>query len=485
MNIYESIATRTNGNIYVGVVGPVRTGKSTFITKFMEKIVLPNMENNSAFQRMLDELPQSGSGKLIMTMEPRFVPSEPVAVSLSKTKASVRLVDCVGYLVDGATGNLTEEGLPRLVKTPWADEPISFDKASEIGTSRVITDHCTVGVVVTTDGTITDIDRQNYVAAEERTINELKALGKPFVVVLNTISPGADSTIKLARAMEDKYSVKVLVKDINEMTAEDFAECFELLLYEFPVNKISFELPDWMMALPEDDNLIQNIVSSVSKCEICKMSEYVDYESIFSSVNGVLSPALKELNLGVGEIKFEIPVTSELFYQTISNITGQSISSDWNLMDYIKSAAVAKNNYEKLESALQRSYETGYGVVMPSVNDLELSEPRVLKKAGESGLKLSAKAPSLHIMRVDVETEVQPTMGTGLLAENINAEGEYTGDSNEIWNTSVFGRTLVDIAHEGIVSKLNSFPEEAELKMRKTLTKITNEGKGGIICILL
>lgn len=484
MNIYESIATRTNGNIYVGVVGPVRTGKSTFITRFMEKMVVPGMENNMALTRTLDELPQSGSGRQIMTMEPRFVPNEPVSLSLGKTKARVRLVDCVGYIIEGVSGHLDEFGNPRLVKTPWASMPITFNKASEIGTGKVITEHSTVGVLVTTDGTITDIDRENYISAEERTVNELKGLGKPFVIILNTITPDAEQTKKLAIAMEEKYGVRVLVKDIQEMEKRDFEECFNELLYEFPVQKLSFQLPDWLGVFDEGNEIVNKLLSEISKVNINKMSDVKTYEKLFGGECGILNPVVDCFDLGVGEVDFKISVDNNLFFKSLSSLTGAVINNDKDLMNYLVGASLAKKEYDKLQIALQRASETGYGVVIPTLNDLELAEPEVIKKSGTNGLKLKAKAPSLHIMRVDVETEVMPAVGGGLMIEN-GEDGSLSKDAEEIWNTNLFGRTMVEVAHDSIISKLNTFPEEAEIKLRKTLTKITNEGKGGIICILL
>lgn len=484
MNIYESIATRTNGNIYVGVVGPVRTGKSTFITKFMEQMVIPQMKAGMELKRTLDELPQSGAGKQIMTMEPRFVPSEPASINFSKTKANIRLVDCVGYLVDGVLGHLDEKGSPRLVKTPWAEDFLPFDRASEIGTSKVITDHSTVGVLVTTDGTITDIDRSNYISAEERTVSELKALGKPFVVILNTIYPEKEETKKLARAMEDKYKVTVLIKNIEKMTKLDFGECFEKLLYEFPVQKISFNLPEWMRGLDENDDIISNLLYEINKVEIDKIIDSKEYSKLFSGENGILNPELEQIDLGVGEVIYNIPVSSGLFYRTLSNFTGTEILSDRDLMWYTKEAAIAKQEYDKLKTALNRALETGYGVVVPTAEEMELSEPEIVKRGTTSALKLKAKAPSLHIMKVDVETEVSPAVG-GVFSAEVDDEGRMIAEKSEVWNTSMFGRTMTDIALEGILTKINTFPEEAEVKLRKTITKITNEGKGGIICILL
>lgn len=484
MNIYESIATRTNGNIYVGVVGPVRTGKSTFITRFMEQLVIPQMKPGMELKRTLDELPQSGSGKQIMTMEPRFVPSEPVVVNLAKTKASVRLVDCVGYLIDGASGHLDEKGLPRLVKTPWSDELLSFNKASEIGTGKVINDHSTVGILVTTDGSITDIERGNYLSAEERTVKELKELRKPFIIILNSINPDLEETKRLKVAMEEKYGVRVIIKNVATMTSQDFAECFENLLYEFPVQQISFNLPEWMRGLDYNNELISKILTELNKVNIEKMSDAEKYTKLFSGEAGILNPTMDHIDLGVGEIFYDIPVSSMLFYNTLSKLTGVDMQTDGDLMKYLSDASIAKQEYDKLKIALEKASETGYGVVMPSINDLELSDPEIVKKGTTNTLKLKAKAPSLHIMKVDVETEVTPAVGGGVMTGEIGEDG-MVADKTEIWNTSMFGRTMTDIAHEGIITKLNTFPEEAEVKLRKTLSKITNEGKGGIICILL
>lgn len=482
-NIYESIATRTNGNIYVGVVGPVRTGKSTFITRFMEQIVIPNMEKTPALTRMMDELPQSGSGKQVMTMEPRFVPNEPVSVTFGKAKASLRLVDCVGYMVSGATGHIGEDGTPRLVRTPWAKEPITFQDASEIGTSKVISEHSTVGILITTDGTITDIDRNDYIEAEERTVRELKALGKPFIIILNSIAPESEEAKRLAQAMIEKYEVAVLIKDVQEMMPNDFEECFKKLLYEFPVQKITFNLPSWLGVTGEDNPIIGDLLASIAKVKIEKMAQFADYDGIFSENSGILNPLMKEIELGTGEINFDINTESRLFYETLSTITGGNILNERELMQYIAGASVAKTQYDKLSLALAKAEESGYGVVVPSAEEMKLFEPEIIKKGGSSGLRLRASAPSLHIMRVDVEAEVTPAVG-GLIGE-IKEDGGFDGDADAIWNTNMFGRTMVDVAHDTILSKLNTFPEEAELKMRKTLSKITNEGKGGIICILL
>lgn len=485
MDIYNSIATRTNGNIYVGVVGPVRTGKSTFITRFMEELVMRGREVDMDFKRMRDELPQSGAGKQIMTMEPRFVPSQPVDVNFGKAKASVRLVDCVGYLIDDATGYKDENGVARMVKTPWSKELMGFDKASEIGTQKVIEEHSTVGVLITTDGTITDIDRKSYVKAEERTVNELKALGKPFVILLNTIIPEGEDALKLKCAMEEKYGVPVLVKDIMEMGVNDFEEVFENLLYEFPLKKVNFEFPEWMQGLNPENEIVSKIIEGVKNISVQKISEAKTYEKLFENDNDILCPSITTLDLAVGEVDFKINVNENLFFRELSNLAGENILNNKDLINYLGEASRAKVEYDKLRGAIESASENGYGVVVPTFEEMELMDPEIIKKGSSNGLKLKAKAPSYHIMRVDVESEVVPAVGGGLIeGATVNEDGS-TVDKDMIWNTSMFGKTMADIAHDGIISKLNGFPEEAEIKMRKTLSKITNEGNGGIICILL
>lgn len=486
MNIYESIASRTNGDVYVGVVGPVRTGKSTFISRFMDKLVLPNIKDFNDKRRAEDEMPQSGSGKLIMTMQPRFVPNDAVEISLEgNARARVRLIDCVGYLINSAVGHSDGEN-PRLVKTPWANESMPFSKAAEIGTHKVIAEHSTIGIVVTTDGTIGEIPRRDYVEAEERVINELKQLNKPFVIVLNSAEPNVEETLKLKIAMEEKYGVPVLIEDVANMTEQDFNKVLEKVLFEFPVEKINIKLPEWMRCLPATNEIISNIMKEVSGLSLSKMTEYTNAFSLFGDVEGIEKPAVEDINLATGEINYYIGASSKLFYKTLSDIGGISISNDFDLINYITEAAVAKNEYAKLQEALERASETGYGVVVPNVKDLELSKPEVVRKSGNSGVRLKAKASSLHILKVDVESEVTPAVGGIGITEGMLSSGEIDEETqNLIWNTNMFGKTLSELAHDGIVSKVQAFPEEAQIKMRKTLSKITNEGRGGIICILL
>ena len=486
MNIYQSILERTGGDIYVGVVGPVRTGKSTFISRFMDALVLPNIADQNVRIRAEDEMPQSGSGKLIMTMQPRFVPSDAVELNFGENAtARVRLVDCVGYLINGAVGH--EDGnVPRLVKTPWSDEEIPFARAAEIGTNKVITEHSTIGVLVTTDGSITDIDRENYVDAEERVVRELKQINKPFIIILNTIDPTSADALNLGRELENKYGTTVVVQNVQNMTRPDFEKILEAVLLEFPVKNINFKIPEWMRNLPEENQIISRIMETISKTDFIKMADYRLADTLFADDNDILAPRVDKLDLSKGEISFEINASSSLFYKTLSEISNTAINNDFDLLAFIEDASIAKSKYSKLADALKGVEETGYGVVIPSVDDLELDEPEMIKRLGNSGVKLKARASSLHIMKVDVETEVMPAVGGIGIAESI-ANGQSIDEETKkaIWNTNMFGKSLSELALDGIITKIQTFPEEAQIKMRRTLSKITNEGRGGIICILL
>lgn len=479
-DIYESIASRTDGDIYVGVVGPVRTGKSTFITRFMEKLVLPKLKDSNEKARMTDELPQSGAGKMIMTMQPRFVPNESVEVNLADNVfARVRLVDCVGYLIDGVSGH-EEDGNPRLVKTPWQDEKITFMQASEIGTSKVITDHSTIGFLLTTDGSITDIPRANYTKAEERVVNELKELNKPFVIVLNSTHPEAEETQMLARAMQEKYGVCVKCLNVAQMEEADYLNLLEGVLYEFPVKKVNVEIPDFMRGLTLENEEVKKIVNGFSTLSLEKMKDYISASNLFKGEEYLLPPTVSEVNLATGELNFKVDATKALFYKTLSEATQTEIKDDLDLVSYITELASAKIKYDKIASALADAENKGYGIVVPTLEDMELYDPEISKKSSGSAVKLKAKASSLHIMKVDVEAEVTPTVG-GTELGSLDSDGEKA----EIWNTTMFGKTLTELAHDGIISKIQTFPEEAQVKMQRTMTKIANEGKGGIICILL
>lgn len=486
-DIYETIATRTNGDIYLGVVGPVRTGKSTFITKFVNELVVPFVANKNDKKRTVDELPQSANGKTIMTMQPRFIPNEAATIQLSNSiTANVRLVDCVGYLIDGATG-ATEDGKSRLVKTPWFEQDIPFERAAEIGTSKVIKEHSTIGIVVTTDGSFGEIPRVNYVPAEERVVNELREIKKPFVVVLNTLKPKEKATMELAESLEKKYSVPVLPINVLEMTEKDVLKIMESVLYEFPIKKINIKTPEWIRSLPFENKIIGDILNEVSSIKPVKMSDFRQYQKLFASNDDIETPKVTSIKLASGEIDVQLSATRKLFFKVLSEMCEEDIQNDVAMMNFAKQLAVAKREYARLKDALESVNERGYGVVIPGKADMALGDPEIIKHGQNNGVKLRAKASSLHIMKVDVETEVVPAVsGAEMGSEFVsNMLSNYEDNPGELWNTNMFGKSLTDLAHDGIISKITTFPEEAQIKMRKTLSKITNEGKGGIICILL
>ena len=487
--IYNDIAKRTNGDIYIGIVGPVRTGKSTFITKFMKSGILDNILNEDEKRRTIDEMPQSGSGKNIMTMQPKFIPNEAVEVSFgNEAKARVRLIDCVGYSIKGA-GGFEEDGVPRLVKTPWSDKEISFEEAAEIGTKKVITEHSTIAVLVTTDGSITNIPREAYIEAEERVVNELKKSNKPFVIVLNSTHPNSEDNVKLAESLQNKYQVPVLNYDITNLSAFEINEIIKNILMEFPVGEIRFNLPKWIRALPVEDELIVNLMKSIKEKmqNISKINEFPLIYETFSANDDFKKPEVQHLDLSTGSLIFNIPVSEKLYYKTLSTASGMEIQDDFQLMSSLKDLVMAKKEYDKIKLALQNVNETGYGVVSPTIDDLELYEPEIITKGGNSSLKLKAKASSLHIIKVDVESEICPAVGSGeqggsLVAYMMN---EFESNKQEIWNKNMFGKPMNELVKESIDSKIVALPQEVQTKMRKTLTKIVNERKGGIICILL
>ena len=488
--IYNDISARTNGDIYVGIVGPVRTGKSTFIKKFMEKIVLPNVELSAEKDRMIDELPQSGNGKQIMTTQPKFVPNKAIKVDFNENvSAKVRMVDCVGYFVSGAEGAENNDGTERLVKTPWSDNEITLREAAEIGTKKVICDHSTISVLVTTDGSIGDISRLSYVPAEERVVGELKQAKKPFVVLVNSTKPDSDATKKLTESLSEKYKVPVVSYNIEKMEETEFCEVLEIILYEFPVAKINVDLPKWVRALPAENELIKNILERLKSGvnDIEKIKDASKLQNLFKDNENIEKFSVKTANLSDGTINYEINLKNSVFYNLLSAECGINIEDDFYLMSYIKHLVYAKHEYDKLKGALEQVKQTGYGVVNPGMEDMTLEEPQIVSKGGNSGVKLKASAPSLHIMRVDVETEVCPAIGSGEQSQNFAEyiKTEFQNNPQNIWNTNMFGKSLSSLVKEGIDSKVNNIPEEAQIKIRKTLTKIVNERRGGIICILL
>lgn len=487
-NIYKDITTRSGGDIYLGVVGPVRTGKSTFITNFVNKLILPNITNSYAKERAIDELPQSAQGKTIMTTEPKFVPNEAVTIDIDDIKMKLRLIDCVGYTVKGASG-YEENEKPRFVKTPWSDSDMPFDKAAEIGTKKVITEHSNIAVLITTDGSFTDIDRTGYVEAEERVVAELKQCQKPFIVVLNTTKPESAETKKLAESLENKYSTKVLPLNVKDMTENDIATIFNLLLEEFPVNTIQIKMPKWMEALPFSSSLISEIVSEVKLGTegLEKIGDFKFKKTLFETSENFEPVMDSKIILSEGNITINVEPKPELFYKVLSDECGVKIENDFELINNLKDLSHAKKEYDKLKVALQEVDETGYGVVIPSMDEMKLEDPEIVKQGSKFGVRLKASAPSLHIMKVDINTEVSPIVGTEQQSEDLVKYllSEFENNPQGIWNTEMFGKSLHELVQEGLSSKLSSMPKEAQNKMRKTLGRIVNEGKGGVICILL
>jgi len=487
--IYEDIANRTAGDIYVGVVGPVRCGKSTFISNFINKMVLPNIKDENDKTRTLDELPQSADGKTIMTTQPHFVPKEAVKIKINDMiNFKIRMVDCVGFGVVGAEG-LSEGNKPRLVKTPWSDEPMPFEVAAEVGTKKVISEHSTVGVIVTTDGSFGDLPRNNFVEAEELTVKELKQNSRPFVIVLNTTIPESDITYNLCETLEKKYDVPVLPMDVKNLTEDNIDDIFQNILQEFPLYSLRVKMPQWLQALPFEDDFIQEIVLESKKIieNANKIGEINQTESVFSNSQNYEEVLLSDINMGDGTVYLDVKPKSDLFYKVLSKQCGQQITSDFELVGYLKQLSYAKTEFDKLKEALYQVEQTGYGVVSPKMEEMHLEEPELVKQGSRYGVRLKASAPSLHIMKVDVQTEISPIVGSEQQGEDLvkSLLKEFENDPQGLWQTNMFGRSLHSLVNEGLNKKIVAMPIEAQKKMRKTLGRIVNEGKGGIICILL
>ncbi len=485
LEIYDTIATRTNGDLYIGVVGPVRTGKSTFITRFMENVVLPNIKNKNVKNRAIDELPQSADGKVIMTTQPKFVPNEAVKITFGNaSSASVRLIDCVGYMVDGASDGADEDA-PRMVTTPWSAEPMPFDKAAEIGTQKVVGEHSTVAVVVTNDGTVTDIPRANFVSAEERVIGELKEINKPFVIVLNSKTPDSDECKALAEALEQRHDARVLPMSVANMGVDDCETVLSALTEEFPIKKIVVDMPKWMRTLPADNEVIEKIITTVREnvADMSKMKHFSKMTENASDDENVFAPVVKQIKLGEGVIVYSVKPKEGLFYRILSGYAGVPIEDEFGLMSFVSKSAEACNKYEKFSAALDEAEVSGYGVVNPSMDGMEMLSPEIVKQGSKYGVRLRATAPSWHIMKVDVTTEVNPTVGTEQQSQYLLSE--FKNDPQSIWNTNMFGKSISELAKESLSDKASSMPVDARLKIRKTVGRIVNENKGGLICFLL
>ena len=488
-SIYRDLAERTNGSFLLGVVGPVRTGKSSFIKRMMETLVIPHIEDNFSRERAKDELPQSASGKTIMTAEPKFVPEEAVEISLpDETKISVRLIDCVGYMVEGAAG-LYEEGEERLVTTPWFDHEVTITEAAEKGTEKVIRDHSSIGIVVTCDGSFGEIPRENFVEAEERVIRELKSLGKPFAVILNSARPQSQQAQSLAAEISGKYEVKCLCMSCLSMSEHDIAEVLASVLEEYPLRALRFYLPDWVDALPEQNECRQRVFRLLKENaeglrkikDLCTLKEEIADEEI----SLVLKESVRDL--GSGEVSLRVEMPRCLYYQTISRETGLSIGNDADLIRILSEMAASRRECEQLGRALAEVREKGYGVVLPAPDQMRLEEPQIVRQNGKYSVRLRAGAPAIHLLMTDVETEVSPAIGGESASEDIISfllQG-FEGDVNRIWQSNIFGRSLNELAEEGLRSKLENLPDAAREKLRLTLERIINEGCAGLICLLL
>lgn len=488
-NIYRDIAKRTGGDIYIGVVGPVRTGKSTFIKRFMESIVLPNIINTYDRERARDEMPQSAAGRTVMTTEPKFIPDDAVQIMLSDNATlRVKMIDCVGYIVPDALGQL-EEGQPRMVRTPWSDEPMPFKEAAELGTRKVINEHATIGMLVTTDGTIGDIPRASYVDAEERVVSELQKISKPFAIILNSAAPDSEAATELAYELERKYRAPVALVNCLELDSEDIRHILELVLLEFAVREIKVAMPSWTAALDGSHWLRRSILASVKECAD-QIARVGDIKNAFGNIlqnPHVTDMSVKNIDLGSGYAEIELQVDPALYYKIMSELTGFEITGEDTLISLMRELAEIKREYDKVAAALHDVNTKGYGIVMPDVDELRLEEPEIVKQSGGYGVRLCASAQSIHMIKADIKTEINPIVGTEQQSEELVRYllEEFESDPRSIWKSNLFGKSLYELVNEGLHAKLAHMPEDARLKLSETLERIINEGSGGLICILL
>ncbi len=488
-NVYQDISRRTDGDVYIGVVGPVRTGKSTFIKRFMDALVLPNIKDESIYRRTVDELPQSSAGRTIMTTEPKFIPEESVEIDLgNNTTFNVRMIDCVGYIVNSAIG-YNEEDMPRMVKTPWSENEIPFDDAAEIGTKKVITDHSTIGLVITTDGTISDIPRDDYTESEKRVIAELRAINKPFIVLLNSVEPESERAQNLAAQMAAEYRVPVLPVSCMELSENEIKRILAQLLFEFPVREIKVDIPKWVVRLDKEHWLKSVIFDTIRKSaqHIEKIREIQQMLQELAECEYIRESQLTGLDLGRGNAAVSVSIGSGLFYKVLSEQTELDITDECALLDCIHNLSEKQKEFDKIAQAYEQVKETGYGIVMPTIDELSLEEPQIIKQSGKYGIRLKASAPSIHMMRVETKTEVTPIVGSEQQSEELVSYllKEFEENPEKIWESNIFGKSVHELVNEGLHNKLYRMPADARRRIGETIERIINDGCNGLICIIL
>ena len=486
--ILQSLGKKSNGEIYLGVVGAVRTGKSTFIKKCIETLILPYIDDEIEKKRCMDEIPQTASGKTIMTIEPKFVPSNGANVNINGINTNIKLVDCVGFITPESLGYMDELGNPRMVKTPWFTEEMPFVEAASIGTEKVIKDHATIGIVVTTDGSILEMSRSNYVSAEEKVINELKSINKPFIVVMNTMNPTSNETISLVNGMKEKYNVPVIPVSVLDMNENDIVNILKEALYEFPVDHIEFNIPDWVGVLNNSHPLKQTFMSKIKE-SIVNVDKLRDAENINLNLedNSEISKAyISSLDTDNSEVTITLEANEELYNQILKDLVGENISSKGDLLKVFQDLSEGRGEYENIKGALKQVYQTGYGIVLPRIKDMKLDEPEIIKQGSRYGIKLKAKAASIHMIKVDVESSFEPIIGSELQSkELIDHIMKDKDNPDKIWKSEIFGRSLEDIVGESIQAKLSLLPDSSKYKLSSTITKMVNKGSNNLIAIVL
>ena len=488
-NVYQDISRRTDGDVYIGVVGPVRTGKSTFIKRFMDTVVLPNIRDEAVYRRTVDELPQSSAGKTIMTTEPKFIPEESVQVELGDNISfQVRMIDCVGYIVDSALGH-SEDDSPRMVKTPWSQQEIPFDEAAEIGTRKVITDHSSIGLVITTDGSFGEIPREDYVESETRVIAELKAIDKPFIILLNSAQPQSDEARRLADELSQKYAVPAMAVSCMELDETEIKRILAQLLFEFPVHEIRVDMPKWIVKLDRGHRLKASVMNALRDAakDIDKIREIRQTTEALSDCEYLEGADIAGLDLGRGNARLKLRVDPALFYEVLSEQTGLDITDECSLMDCVGSLSEKQKEFDKIARAYEQVKETGYGIVMPTIEQLTLDEPQIIKQGGKYGIRLRASAPSIHMMRIETQTEVTPIVGSEQQSEELvnYLLKEFEENPEKIWESNIFGKSVHELVNEGLHNKLYRMPADARRKIGETIQKINNDGCNGLICIIL